>query len=205
MSTSWASLAEISISELSKRVSFAEIGPSPYIRSGTHASNCGEVSWVGIEVDSDRALFRLKTNPSPWSESSSSWTTGRGLGGSGSAKLGVVSSGSIACEISFLPFFPAPLPFPLPFPASKGLPLAVLPIRLKGLMGGAISDTWPEGIRSGMSLSGSVVARGATNNTVGSTRTSWDRVTIGPSRNDPIWDSYLKRNGVEWGWFFLST
>ncbi len=37
---------------------------------------------------------------------------------------------------------------------------------LNGLMGGAISETWPEGIRSGMSLVILVAAGGATKRTV---------------------------------------
>ena len=97
-----------------------------------------------------------------------------------------MSSGSIASEIGFLPFFPAPLPFPLPFPAPEGLPPAVLPISLKGLMGGTISNTWSEGIRSGASLSRLVVVGGAINSIVGSTWTSWDLGTVGPSRYELI-------------------
>ena len=100
------------------------------------------------------------------------------------------SSGSKGSEIGFFPFFLAPvplaLPFPLLFPVSEGLPLAVLPMNLNGLMGGAISDTCLEGIRSGASLVVLVVAGCATKRTVGSIRTSWDLGMVGPSRNDPI-------------------
>ena len=65
----------------------------------------------------------------------------------------MVTLGTRASIIGFFNFFPTPaplfLPFPLPFPFSEGLTSAVLPISLNGLIGGAISHTWPEGIKSG--------------------------------------------------------
>ena len=102
----------------------------------------------------------------------------------------MVYSGAGVSVTVFFCFFPALvplfLPFPLPFVASDGLPPVALPINLNGLMGGAISETWPVGIRSGCSL-GLIVSAGiATNGIKGSTRTSWYLGTVGPSRKDLI-------------------
>jgi hypothetical protein len=174
----WATFAEISISELSKIVSRTEMGSVLYMRSGIQASNCKEVPWAGTEVDSGWALFHLKTNPSPWSDSSSLWITGKAYKEAWSAvaaaTLGVKSLGSSGWEVNFLPFFsalaPLALPFPLFFRALEGL--AALPMSLNGLMEGAISETWPVGIRSGTSVIVLVVAGGAIKRTVDSTRTS---------------------------------
>ena len=102
----------------------------------------------------------------------------------------MVSSGAGVSVTIFFNFFPALvllfLPFPLPFAASDGLPPVVLPISLKRLIGRAISETWPVGIRSGCSLGMMVSAGVATNRIEGSTRTSWDLGTVGPSRKDLI-------------------
>ena len=66
-------------------------------------------------------------------------------------------------------------------------------------MGGAISETFPVGIKSGCSGEVVVVAGQATNRVVGSTLTSCDRGTVGPSRKLPIRGVYPSNRGADLG------
>jgi hypothetical protein len=79
-------------------------------------------------------------------------------------------------------------------------PLDFFPISSYRLMGGAISETSPVGIKSGCSSEVMVVADRATNKVVGSTLSSCDRGTVGPCKKLPIRAVYSSNRGADLGY-----
>ncbi len=126
-----------------------------------------------INVDDVRNLYR-------WIRDSKSWISIRGS---------LFESNHFKDRPS-LSFFRTTLfafPFAFSFPQEA---LDFLPMITKGLMGGAISKTSLVGIRSGWLAEEVGEAGRAMNRGGSSTRTSWARETVGPSRKVLSWEEY---------------